>query len=119
PHAFLRLGEGERQGRAQTLPELPARVHRDAAGAGRPGAENTEAELEYQKVVEGEPAPRGRDRVLRLREVGAPERLAQRREPPARADRLRQGIDDGRRVGLDEAPQEGPQGALAEPLGRV
>ena len=75
--------------RGAELPdEVAPRAHRDAARPRRARAEDREAQLEQQKIVEGEPAAGRAERLVDAREMRVPQRLRERRQPAARADRL-------------------------------
>src|SRR3989441_8767330 len=95
--------------------ELAARVHRDAARAGRPRAEDGEAELEQQEVVEREPTAGGTERRVGLGEMAVAQRLRERDEFASRSHRVGQRLRHVPREGVDNAPQERAQRALRQP----
>src|SRR5262249_57918246 len=60
PHALLGTGEAIGQRGTKPAHEIAGRIERDAARAGRTRAQDRQAELEEQEVVEGEAAGRRR-----------------------------------------------------------
>ena len=116
PHPLLRCRERIRQRGAEPADQLAPRLHRDPARARRVGAEDREAELEQEEVVEGEAAPRGGEARVGLREVEVVKRLRERHEPAPQPDRFGQNLGHlpGERV--HEAPHERAQRPLRQPL---
>ena len=72
-------------------------------GAGGARAQDGQAELQEQEVVEGQPAMRGRRLGLRLREVSAAQGGAEGGQAPARPDPLGQHLVDLAGVGAPPA----------------
>ncbi|OLD98574.1 MAG: hypothetical protein AUG80_07595 [Candidatus Rokubacteria bacterium 13_1_20CM_4_68_9] len=118
PYALLGAGEAIGQRGPKPAHEIAGRIERDAARACRTRAQDRQAELEEQEVVEGEAAVRRRQRVLILREVSVAQCHGQRGQSPACSCRL--GKDLGHAVSklLDDAPHEPSESALMQAFGR-
>jgi hypothetical protein len=117
PHALLRRRQREGQARAQPAEQLAARPHRHAALPRRARAENGQAELQEEEVVEGQAAHGLRALAFTGGEMRRAYGLGQRHEPPPHAHRIGQRLLDVVDVGLDEAPDQRAQRLLRQPLG--
>ncbi len=116
PHPLLGAGERPRQRRAQTAHERARRVQRDAASPGRARAQDGQAELEQQEVLEGQPADGRPPLALAVWEVRAPQRDRKADEVAPAPEGLGQCLGDVGGVRLDEPPLQRAQRALGQPL---
>ena len=117
PHAFLRRRQREGQARAQPAEQLAARPHGHAALPRRARAQNSQAELQEEEVVEGQAAHGVRALAFTGGEMRTAHGLGQRHEPPPRAHWIGQRLLDVVGVGLDEAPDQRAQRLLWQSLG--
>ena len=117
PHALLRRRQRKRQARPQPREELAARAHRHPPLPRRARAEDREAELKEQEVVEGQAPERGDALGFARGKVSAAQGIGQRRQMAARTHSVGQRLVHLVRVRLDETPEQRAQRLLRQPLG--